>query len=145
MQVILLSKVKGLGEVHDIKNVSNGYAVNFLFPNNLAVLLSSNAANDIKAKKSRIDKNKKNNLKDIKSVASRLDGNLITIKQKTNDTGLLYASVGPQKIIEELSKKGFKIKKNQITMTPIKKIGKYSIKIKLDQGTEVKIFASVIN
>jgi large subunit ribosomal protein L9 len=139
MKVILLAKVPGLGDVEDIKDVAEGYAVNFLFPRHLAVLASSKAVENLSIARAKKAKLLENDLKLQQLLASRLDGLAVTIKEKTNDAGLFYAAIGQQKIFDALQKMGFDVVKNNIIIKAIKEPGEYDIPIKLRHGLEVRI------
>lgn len=139
MKVILIAKVEGLGDVDDIKEVADGHAVNYLFPRHLAVLASPKAKKELEDQKRRRGKEAELDLREQQSVASRLDGIHLELKVKTNEAGLLYAAIGPQKIAEELQKIGFTVAKNQIDLKPIKEPGEYEARVKLRHRLEAKI------
>jgi len=143
MKVILLARVTGLGDIDDVKEVAEGYAVNFLFPRHLAVLASAKAVNDLNAGKRRKAKDAETDLKTQQSLASRLDGLPVTFTEKTNEAGFLYAAVGAQKIADALAKMGFEVEKNKITANPIKEPGEYSATVKLRHGLEAKLIIIV--
>lgn len=139
MKVILLQKVKGLGDIDDIKEVSDGYALNGLFPKHLAVQASDAKIREMKAKEKKRSKEEEKELKETQSLADRLDGYTLFIADKVNEENLLYAAVTPQRIAESLKTYGFPVNKNMITHEPIKEIGDYKIKIKLRHGLEAII------
>ncbi len=139
MKVILLAKVAGLGDIDDIKEVAEGYAVNFLFPRHLAVLASSKTISNLNADKRRKEKGAEMDLKTQQSLASRLEGLPLIFTEKTNEAGFLYAAVGPQKISESLKKMGFDIDKNKISANLIKEPGEFDATVKLKHGLEIKI------
>ncbi len=139
MKVILLVKVAGLGTVDDVVDVAEGYAVNFLFPQHLAVLASNKALDNLGRERARKAKEAEQDLKEQQSLASRLDGLSITISEKTNEAGFFYAAVGVQKISEALLGMGYQVGKNQIQVKPVKEPGDYEVKIKLPHGLEATI------
>ncbi len=139
MRVILIQNVPNLGKIDDVKEVSEGYARNFLFAKNLAVAASPNIIKEIEARRNRKLKNTENELREQQALAQRLDGREFTLKEKTSAAGALYAAVGPQKILEILKKSGFTIDKDKIAMKPIKEAGEYKAKIKFSYGLEAEI------
>lgn len=139
MKVILIQNAPGLGKADEIKDVADGYARNFLFARNLAVLATKKALEDLKIRKSRMSRESEQDLAKQQSMADRLEGFEISIAQKAGDSGILYAAVGPQKVAEELKKAGFDVKKNQIEMKPVKEAGEYRAKIRLEHGLEAEI------
>lgn len=143
MQVILIQNVAGMGKIDDIKEVSEGYARNFLFARNLAIPVTSKVLGDLKIRKNKKTKDYEAELRGEQSVADKLDGWELILKEKVSTGGLLYAAVGPQKVSTELARAGFKISKDQIILKPIKEIGEYKAKIKFPHGLEAEIIVIV--
>jgi len=139
MKVILLAKIAGLGQPDDIKEVADGYAVNFLFPRHLAVQASEKAVKNLTVAKSKKAKLLERDLIEQQSLASRLDGLTISIKEKANEGGLFYAAIGSQKIFDALKKLDLDVEKNNIMAKAIKEAGEYDVLIKLRHGLEAKI------
>ena len=72
MKVVLLAKVPGLGDMDDIKDVADGYAVNFLFPRNLAVIASPKALEKIEKQKQKKKRDEEKDLREQQSLAGKL-------------------------------------------------------------------------
>jgi len=144
MKVILIQNVEGLGKTDDVKEVSDGYARNYLFAKNLAVTATKKILEDLQGRKTKASKNDEIDLREQQSLADRLEGWEVNLKEKANESGLLYAAVGPQKISEALHKAGFNVDKNQITVKPIKEAGEYKAKIKFRHGLEAEITVTVV-
>lgn len=143
MKVVLLQAVKGLGKIDEIKEVNEGYARNFLFPKHLAVIAKEKALKELSDKKIRQSKEAEEDLKMQQTLAAKLDGVEIVVKEKASESGILYAAVGQAKIMQELGKRGIKIDRNQLENKSIKKSGEYPIKIKLRHGLEAEITVRV--
>lgn len=140
MKVILLKKVKGLGNPGDIKDVSDGYAVNFLFPQKLAVAGTDKNIAELKNKKEQIAKQVETGLAQAEKMASALGGTVVEISGKSNEEGKLYASITPTAIAKKLQEKGFEIKPIQINLAvPIKEVGEHSVLVLFDHGLEAEI------
>lgn len=139
MKVVLLQKVPGIGDIDDVKEVADGYARNFLFPQHLAVQASVSVISQIAAHKKKVGKEAENDLREQQSLADRLDGLTIEIKEKVSDKGLLYAAVGPQRLVEELKKRGIVVTKAQIAMKPIKEEGEFTVPVRLRHGLEASV------
>ena len=139
MQVILIQNVPGIGKIDDIKEASEGYARNFLFARNLAIPVTPKVLADLKIRKNKKAKDHEAELRGEQSVADKLDGWDLALKEKVSAGGSLYAAVGPQKVAEALARAGFKISKDQIILKPIKEIGEYKAKIKFQHGLESEI------
>lgn len=143
MQVVLLQDVKGVGKTDEIKEVSEGYARNFLFPKHLAVQALDKNIKELGERKRKESKESERELQELQGLAGRLDELEVVVKEKASDTGILYASVGPQRLALDLQKRGFKVTKNQIQNLNIKKAGEYRVKVKLNHGLEAQITVRV--
>jgi large subunit ribosomal protein L9 len=141
MKVIITKDVEKIGKKFEIKEVADGYARNFLFPNNLAKPASDAVLKQLEAEKEIIAKKAEADLKVEEELISRLDGQEIEITAKADESGKLYGSITTAKLAKELNDKGFEVKKNQIKLIePIKEAGEYDdIMIELSHGLEAKI------
>jgi large subunit ribosomal protein L9 len=139
MKVVLMTAVPKLGERWDVCDVADGYARNFLFPQKLAVLATPQVAADAERERAEIRKKAERELANVQQLASRLDGFELETTEKVSEGGVLYASVGSQKVAQLLQSRGFPIKKTQIAVEPIKTPGEYPATIRFDHGLEVEI------
>ena len=145
MKVILLEKVSNLGKKFDIKDVSEGYARNFLFAKKLA-----KPANDETIKWADAEKKKKayqqeEQLEHMQKIASKIDGFEVEIPVKIGKENQLFESVSASKIAAELKKADFEIDKNQVKLEkPIKELGEFPVKIGFEFGLEAEIKVIVI-
>ena len=145
MKVILLKKVKGLGEMDDVKEVAEGYARNFLFPNHLAVQATANSIAKINEAKISAAKKSEQDLHAVQSLAGQLDGFELELEEKANEKGVLYATVTAQKICANLSKFGFKIEPDQLGIKALKNLGTFSINVKFNHGLEAEMSVVIKN
>ncbi|SHF97162.1 50S ribosomal protein L9 [Ornithinibacillus halophilus] len=133
MKVIFLKDVKGKGKKGEVKNVSDGYARNYLLKNNLAEEATSGNMKALEAKK------KKNAqlVQQEKEAAEKLKENLesvtVELKAKSGDGGRLFGSITSKQISETLKKEhGFKIDKRKIELDqPIRALGYTNVPVKL--------------
>ncbi|MEI7810510.1 MAG: 50S ribosomal protein L9 [bacterium] len=133
MKVIFLKDVPRVGKRHDIKEVNDGYAVNFLFPRKLAENATSKALKDLEKSQNEILIEREleesllmKNLEEIKGIT-------ITIKGKANDKGHLFSSIHKKEILEEMKKENrIEIDENFIVLEkPIKEIGEFEIQVEI--------------
>lgn len=143
MRVILIQNVPGLGKIDEIKEVSDGYARNFLFAKNLAAPATPRMLADLAGREHKKVKASEQELREQQIMAGKLDGLEVEIKDKAEKNGALYAAVGSQKLSEALAKLGFKINKDQIIMNPAKEAGEYKAKIKFKHGLEANLIVIV--
>ena len=143
MKVIFNVDVKGQGKKGEMKEVSDGYARNFLLPKNLASEATVDNINALKLK----EKAKANQLAKEKAAAletsEKLGGIQVTIKAKAGNGGKLFGAITGKEISEGL-KKQFNLdvpKQKLVVSEPIKAFGTYQVKAKL--GFEVSGTVSV--
>ena len=138
MKIVLLSDVKNIGKLGDIKEVADGFARNFLFPKKLAEMATDTAIKKVEIEKQKQNEIAKKNLEATQELASQLDGKEITISAKAKD-GKLFGSITAKNIVKELKKEKFDIKENSIILEPIKELGEYDLRIELEHGIEVSL------
>jgi len=140
MKVILLQDIEKLGKKFDIKEVANGYALNFLIPKGLAKKATKETLKWLSTQKEIIEKKAEGELKKIQEFASSIDGQEVLIPVKIGEEGQLFESINNQKISEKLKELGFEIKKTQIDLIePIKELGEFPVKIKFEHNLEAEI------
>ena len=93
MKVILLKDVPGTGVRGEVKNISDGYAVNFLLPRSLAVLATKQSIERLKIERSKDEGEKKIQNELLDKNIKTLSETKITIKAKANDSGHLFAGL----------------------------------------------------
>ena len=140
VKVILLQDVKEIGKKHDVKEVKDGYARNFLFAKNLAKAATPEALKWLETQKEIEAKKSEEDLKKIQDLASAVDGQEVLLPVKVGDEGQLFESITASKISEKLKEMGFEVKKNKIELVePIKEMGEFSIKIRFEHNLEAEI------
>lgn len=144
MKVIFNVDVKGQGKKGEMKDVSDGYARNYLLPRKLASEATADNLNTMrlkeKAKAAQIAKEKE----EAMANAKRLSEISVTIRAKAGGAGKLFGSVTSQEISAALKEQhGIEIEKNKIVQAePIKSFGSYEVKAKL--GYEISGTISVL-
>ena len=142
MKVILREDVKNLGDMGEVVNVSDGYARNFLFPKKFAVEANTKNLKEFEHNKKVIAERASKIKESVKSEAEKLSAVSLTIKAKTGEDDKLFGSVTNMNIAEALASEGFNIDKKKIVMDePIKRLGEYSVTIKLhpEISTQIKV------
>lgn len=141
MRVILLQDVKNLGKKGEIKNVSDGFARNFLLPKNFVKIVTKSALAELERLKKQVEYKATKELDQAGETVSSLDGYELVLREKTSkDSNNLYASVTVLKIARALRGAGFNIKKENIKLAePIKELGEYNIQLEFDHSLEAEI------
>ena len=133
MKVILQQDVRGQGKKGELKEVSDGYARNYLLPRKLAVEATSDNINAIKIKEkarlAQIEREKQAALENSK----KLSGCTFTVTAKAGEGGKLFGSVTAKEIAEALNAQyGIALEKNRLVLPEnIKAFGTYDVKCKL--------------
>jgi len=139
MRVALLKDVPDLGKKGDIKDVSDGYGRNFLIRNRLVEILTPQVAKRLEQEREKEEKTAaalKNQTLVLKEKIEKLK---LVLKTKIGESGQVFGSITPTKILAELEKNGIKLEKDQVLSKPIKTLGESKIKIKLPQGIDAEL------
>lgn len=132
MKVIFLKDVKGQGKKDEIKEVKDGYAMNYLIKNKYAVRYSETGNKILKEQISDRLKKEEIDIKNAKDVALKLKKVVITFKVKTGKNDMVFGSISSKQIKEELDKLGFNIDKKKIILdNPVSSLGHHIVKIEL--------------
>lgn len=145
MKVIFQQDVKGVGKKGELKNVSDGYARNFLLPKGLAIEATAQAMNDYNNKSAAAAHHKSEEIKLAKEQAQSLEGQIVKLSAKAGENGRLFGAVTTKEIAALLTKQfGFAVDKRKITAPDIKELGSYNIEVKTYQGVSAKVTVAVI-
>ena len=146
MDVILLEKIRNLGELGDQVNVRSGYGRNYLIPSGKAV--SANAKNKalFESRRTELEKAQAGALKIAQARAEKMAGATVQIMRKIAEEGKLFGSVGTVDIVEAMTQTGFTLAKSEIHLSqgPLKEIGDHEIAISLHPEVHFKIIVSVV-
>ena len=139
MKVILLKDVKNLGRKYDIKNVSDGYARNFLLPNGLVKIASEQIIKELEKKISLNQKKEEEIKTKLEILAKELKGKEFIFAVKTGKKGEVFSSISEQdikeKVMEGRDNKLFDEIKIKLEHH-IRSLGEQ--KIEVDLGREIK-------
>ncbi len=143
MKIILLKNIEKLGKVGEIKDVSAGFASNYLIPNKMAKPATDNVLKEVeKQVESQKIKEKIVSIKTRKLI-EKIKRQELEIEQKAKN-GKLFGSVKQKDIVALINQKGFKIEeKNVIFQKTIKEVGVFDIEIKLQNGISTIIKLTV--
>lgn len=147
MRIILLQNIKNFGQMGDVKNVSDGYARNFLFPRKIAKLATDAAMREVDSLKKKLEMSQNLEREKAVKLAEQLKDSVLEFTRKATKTGKLYSAVTKEDIAEILTKQsGFKVEPNSVNLEGhegehIKQLGEHSVKIQLapEATAEVKV------
>jgi len=146
MKVIFQQDVRGQGKKGELKEVSEGYARNYLIPRNLAMEATRDNLNALalkeKAKKAQEAREKA----EAEAAAARLKDVVVTLRARAGANGRLFGAVTSQEISDALQEQhGIKVEKNRIVQgEPIKSFGSYDVKCKFGYAVDGVIHLLVI-
>ena len=144
MEVILREHVDNLGRRGDLVKVADGYARNYLLPRKMALLATEGNKKVIEREKVKFDAKEAEEQKVAQAVADRLGSVEIDISRKVGETDALFGSVTNGDIAESLAAKGFDIDRRKIQLhEPIKKLGDYTVPVKLHRDVVVPLKVKV--
>jgi large subunit ribosomal protein L9 len=141
MEIILKSDVPNLGYKDDIVNVRNGYALNYLIPQGLAITATGSALKSHKEiMKQRAHKEEKIR-QQAQELAEQLKTLTLSVGAKTSTKGKIFGSVNAIQIAEALQEKGYTVDRKSITFKEdlIKEVGTYHARIRLHKDVHVDI------
>ena len=116
MNIILLEKIKKLGDIGDEVSVKSGYARNFLIPNNKALYATAENRKYFEEKKNDIETQNEKLFKEANNRLNKLSGQEVILIRAASDTGQLYGSVSTKDIVKNLAEKDIFILKNEIDL-----------------------------
>ena len=129
----------------DIKNVSDGYARNFLIPNGLAEPATAETEKQAETLKKKRESENLTNKESAAELAKTMEGFVLELTEDANEEGHLYGSVNTKIIAGELAKNKIKIKESSINLPePIKMIGEHEVELELHPEVKVKIKINVL-
>jgi large subunit ribosomal protein L9 len=145
MEIILLERVEKLGGIGDVVTVKNGFARNYLLPNNKA--LRANDANRklFEANRAKIESDNADRRGEAEIRAKDIDGKQIVLIRQASNTGQLYGSVSVRDIVDALIEDGVEgLGKSMVELErPIKSLGLVDVKVKLHPEVIVSVGVNV--
>jgi len=134
MKIILLKEIKGLGKKSDVKEVSEGYAKNFLIKNNLAKMAKESDIKELKIKKDSLEAENNKIKEELNKFAGEIVKQEFVFYPKTGKNNELFNSINKNNIEEEIFKKIPEKYKDKIKIKielekPLKSLGEYDINV----------------
>jgi large subunit ribosomal protein L9 len=146
IKVMLTSNIQNIGNIGTIKEVSKGFARNYLIPKKLAIEINKKNINKVKKNIERIKYDEVRLINIAKELATKLNKLKLFTQIKIGDNNKTFGVITKAKIAHLLHDSGFQIDKHQIILhKDIKEVGEYTINIKLHPKVTAQFNLSVIN
>lgn len=145
MKVILKAKVKGIGNAGEVKDVSDGYARNFLLPRNLAVIADAGALKKLAQEQESASKKDARELSRSQEIQKQIEATQLRYTAKAGEGGRLFGSVTSKDIADQLARKGIKVDRRKILLDePIRQLGDFELEIRLHHQVTAKLRLTVV-
>ena len=145
MDVILLEKIGGLGELGDKVSVRSGYGRNFLLPTGKAVIANAENLEKVESRRIELEKGQKEVLEAAQGKAEALAPIELNISARVGEENKLYGSVGTQDIAEAIVKAGVAVEKKEILLPngALREAGTHEVDVRLHPDITVKISLTI--
>ena len=144
MKVILLEDVRNIGKKYEVKDVSDGHARNFLFPNKLAKPATPDALKEVNRLKFRLGMEEMELKIHLEQLAKRINETSIEFQLKADEFGSVFGSVTKEAILKALREKRLiDGERLDIELDRPVKLGTHKIKIDLKKGIEATLSVTV--
>jgi large subunit ribosomal protein L9 len=147
MKVILKEDLKNMGTMGQIIDVSDGYARNFLVPRGFAVEANVKNIKSLEHAKRTIQEKARKIKNEAADLSKRIGDLKLVIKAKSGEEGKLFGAVTAMDIAESLKNAGIGIeidKKKIVLDEPIKRIGTYSVGLKVHSEVTAQVNVEVV-
>lgn len=141
MKVVFLEDIPGTGRAGEIKEVSKGFAKNFLLPRGLASIATLTITKQVESKLERKKLEESIDREKLTELAQQIEGREIHLKARMGGGERLFGSITAADVAEELSRAiGFAIDKKKIDIEkPIRQAGSYEVAVRLASDIKPKI------
>ena len=144
MKVILLERVGRMGHIGDEVTVKDGFARNFLLPQQKALRATEANRKRFESERHVIEQRNQERREQAAGVAAGLNGKSVVMIRQAGETGQLYGSVSSRDIAEALSAEGFAVARSQVNLAdPIKTVGLHTVALNLHAEVAVSVTVNV--
>ncbi len=145
LKVVFRSDVRGIATAGDVKNVSAGYARNFLFPRKLAFLAEEGTLRQWETERQGTLA-KAGRLRDAsKSIAEKIEALALTLTAKASPEGRLFGSIGRQEIKDALAKEGVALDRRAIELPEsLKQVGPATVPVHIGHGVQAQLKITIV-
>lgn len=141
MELILLQKVKNLGNLGDKVKVKPGYGRNYLVPQGKATAATEANLAEFEQRRAEYEARANQQLAGAEARKAQFDGASVTIKANASPEGKLFGSVGTRDIAEAFTSAGAALDKSEVVMSegPLRHIGEFEVPVHLHADVHVMV------
>ena len=145
MKVILRKNHETLGEIGKVIDVKDGYARNYLIPQNVAYPYAPGYLKMIENEKKAYQAKLNKEIHDAETISQKITVTEVTIEVQAGEEDKLFGSVTAQMIADKLAEKGIEVDRRKIELAePIKSLGTYKVPVKLHQQVSAEVVVNVV-
>ena len=145
MKVILLDDVSKVGRRGEVREVSDGYARNFLIPKKLALSATAGNLKNLDHIKKQADDKAARVKSDAEALRSRIEALTYEEKRQASEEGKLFGSVTSQDIVDFLDRSGIKVERRRVHLDePIKALGETAVPVRLHHDVTAQLRVNVV-
>lgn len=145
MKVILLEDVAKVGRRGEVRDVSDGYARNFLIPKKLALGASAGNLKNLEHIKQQQDSKAERIKGDAQGMQRRIEALTYEERRQASEEGKLFGSVTSQDLVDFLARHGIQVERRRIHLDePIKTLGETAVAIRLHADVTAQLKVSVV-
>ena len=146
MDVILLQRIKGLGNLGDQVKVRAGFSRNFLIPYGKAVPATATNVKQFETRRADYEAKAAQIFSTAETRKASLESASVTIHANASTEGKLFGSVGPRDVSEAFTAAGFPLEKSEVQMGegPIRRIGEFDVQVSLHAEVQCTVKVHVL-
>jgi len=144
MKIILLDDVAKVGRRGEVRDVSDGYARNFLIPKKLALSASAGNLKNLEHIKQQTDAKAQRIKNDAHGLQQRIEALTYEERRQASEEGKLFGSVTSQDIADFLGRQGVKVERRRIQLDePIKTLGETTVAVRLHADVSAQLRVTI--
>jgi large subunit ribosomal protein L9 len=145
MKVILLDDVTKVGRRGEVREVSDGYARNFLIPKKLALSATQGNLKNLEHIKKQAEAKADRVKGDAEGLRAQIEALVYEERRQASDEGKLFGSVTAQDVVDFLASRGVKVDRKRLTLDePIKALGEFSVSMRLHPDVTAQLRVNVV-
>lgn len=144
MDLILLERVEGLGNVGNEVSVRAGYGRNFLLPQNKAIVANAGNIKVFERRRAALEEQQRTVLETAKAESEKMSTLSLVVVRATSDSKNLYGSIGAAELATLINAEGYDVARRNILLdSPIKEVGEHEFRVRLHPDVVASIKVAV--